>query len=181
MAKKSNKAGSTNAPESEGTLASANASPEITQSIEDALGAIAGVKEKRAALGSLISGVEKLKANLHAAEEVYEAALANVEEAEANLIAKYPSAAAILGQGTKSKRSGRPKGTKAKAKKSNTLSAEQAAEVLSALPATFQLGEFKSKSAELFPDLSGKGAMKLLADKVKEIGGAGMGRKYKKV
>jgi hypothetical protein len=99
------------------------------------------------------------------------------------LISKYPAAAGVFG-GTKTpKRGGGKKGPRAGGAKKggNTLNQEQAEQVLAAMSAEFELGAYNKKAREMFAGSTAKGAMKLLADKVKDTGGKGMGRRYKKV
>ena len=187
MAKKSTKPAVTPLPAapSETTPPSqeASGSPNIDKAVQEALGEIAKVQAKRAALTGLLAAVEKQKAKLREAEADYQAAATAVDQLQADLIAKYPAAAGVFGATKEPKRGGARKGSKAGAPKKGgpVLDQAQAEQVLAALPSTFQLADFKTKTAELFPDRGSKGAMELLADKVKDAGGKGMGRKYKKV
>lgn len=157
-------------------------SPNIEKAVQDALGEIAKVQAKRAALTGLLAAVEKQKAKLREAEASYQTAAGAVDQLQADLIAKYPAAAGVFGAAKTSKRGGGKRGPKAGGarKGGNTLNLDQASKVLAAMPAEFELGAYSSKARELFPGLGSAGAMKLLAGKVKEAGGKGMGRRYKK-
>lgn len=187
MAKKSTKPTATPQPpvpsETPAPPLEASGSPNIDKAVQEALGEIAKVQAKRAALTGLLAAVEKQKAKLREAEAEYQAAASAVDQLQADLIAKYPAAGGVFGAAKTSKRGGARKGSKAGAPKKGgpVLDQAQAEQVLAALPSTFQLADFKTKTAELFPDRIGKGALKLLADKVKDAGGKGMGRRYKKV
>lgn len=157
-------------------------SQSIGKAVDDALSEIAKVQAKRAELTGLLAVVEKQKAKLREVEASYQAAEGSVDQLQAELIAKYPAAAGVFGDTKAPKRGGSRKASNAgRAKKSGpVLDKTQADQVLAALPSSFQLADFKTKSGELFPGVSAEGAMKLLADKVKDAGGKGMGRNYKK-
>ena len=187
MAKNSSKATvaaqSPTAPEVPTPTQEAAGAPNLGKAVDDVLAEISKVQAKRAELTGLLAAVEKQKAKLREAEASYEAAAGAVDQLQAELIAKYPAAAGVFGDVKVSKRGGSRKASKAgRAKKGgNTLNLEQANQVLAAMPAQFELGAYSSKARELFPELGSAGAMKLVADKVKQVGGKGMGRRYKKV
>ena len=186
MAKKSTKPTATPQPpapsETPTPPQEALSAPNIDKAVQEALGEIAKVQAKRAALTGLLAAVEKQKAKLREAEAEYQAAASAVDQLQADLIAKYPAAAGVFGGVKVSKRGGSRKASKAGGarKGGNTLNLDQASKVLAAMPAEFELGAYSSKARELFPGLGSAGAMKLLAGKVKEAGGKGMGRKYRK-
>ncbi len=186
MAKKSSKttvtAQSPTAPKVPTPPQAGAGAPNLGRAVDDVLADISRVQAQRAELASLVAVVEKQKAKLREAEAIHQAAASAVDQLQAELIAKYPAAAGVFGSTKASKRGGARRGPKpGTAKKGGSvLDKAQAEQVLAALPSTFQLADFKTKTAELFPDRTGKGALKLLTDKVKDAGGAGMGRKYKK-
>lgn len=155
----------------------------VGKTVDDVLGEITKVQAQRVELAGLQAVVEKQKAKLREAEAAYQEAASAVDQLQAELIAKYPAAAGIFGGTKATKRRGAKRGTRSNAAKKAgpVLDQSQAEQVLAALPSTFQLADFKTKTAELFPDRVSKGAMELLADKVKDAGGKGMGRRYKKV
>jgi hypothetical protein len=187
MAKKSSKATVTDpsptAPEVPTPPQEAAGAPNLGKAVDDVLAEISKVQAQRAELAGLLAVVEKQKARLREAEASYEAAASAVDQLQADLIAKYPAAAGVFGGTRASKRGGARKGSKSGGSKKGgpVLDKAQAEQVLAALPSTFLLADFKTKTAELFPGLSSKGAMELLADKVKDAGGKGMGRRYKKI
>lgn len=161
----------------------AGASTTIGKAVEDVLGEIAKVQSKRAGLAGLLAAVEKQKMRLRDAEAEYQAAASVVDQLQADLVAKHPAVAAIFGAPKTPKRTAARKASKAGAprKGEKTLDLDQANQVLAAMPEQFELGAFAKKARELFSGLSSKGSMELLASKVKDAGGKGMGRKYKKV
>ena len=187
MAKKSSKATVTaqspTAPEVPTPPQEAAGAPNLGKAVDDVLAEISKVQAQRAELAGLLAVVEKQKAKLREVEASYQAAASAVYQLQADLITKYPAAAGVFGGVKAPKRGGERKGPRSGVAKKGgpVLDKAQAEQVLAALPSTFQLADFKTKTAELFPDRIGKGALKLLADKVKDAGGKGMGRKYKKV
>lgn len=157
--------------------------PSANNGADELIDGIAKIKAQQNGLAALLKAVARQKAKLHEAEAECDAAKAKIEQLQIDLIAKYPKAKDLFDDATVSKRGGTRKGARSgSGKKSGpVLDRAQAEQVLAALPSSFQLSDFKTKTAELFPDRIGKGALKLLADKVKDAGGKGMGRKYKKV
>jgi hypothetical protein len=186
MAKKSSKATVTaqspTAPEVLSPPQEAAGAPNLGKAVDDVLAEISKVQAQRAGLAGLLAVVEKQKAKLREAEASYQAAASVVDQLQADLITKYPAAAGVFGGVKAPKRGGAKKGPRSGVAKKGgpVLDKAQAEQVLAALPSTFQLADFKTKTAEFFPDRIGKGAMELLADKVKDAGGKGMGRRYKK-
>lgn len=187
MAKKSTKPAVTPQPvapsETPAPPQETTGSQSIGKAVDDVLSEVAKVQAKRAALTGLLAAVEKQKAKLREAEADYQAAATAVDQLQADLIAKYPAAAGVFGATKEPKRGGARKGPKAgRAKKGgNALNLEQANQVLAAIPAEFELGAYAKKARELFPELISAGAMKLLKDKVKKLGGKGKGIMYRKV
>ena len=186
MAKRSSKATvadqSPTAPEVPTPTKEAAGAPNLGKAVDDVLAEISKVQAKRAELTSLLAVVEKQKAKLREAEASYQAAAGAVDQLQAELIAKYPAAAGVFGDTKAPKRGGSRKASKAGGSKKggNTLNLEQANQVLAAMPAEFELGAYSSKARELFPEFISKGAMKLLKDKVKKLGGQGKGIEYRK-
>lgn len=159
---------------------------DATHLINSALEKIAAIKERRDGLAGLDAKVAKQKAKLQALTEEYEAAEAEIAQAEAAIIAKYPKARGMLG--TAKAKPGRKAGTKRgesagtrKKGGGKTLNLEQAGQVLAAVPTEFELGAFNKKAREMHSGFTAKGAMNLLKDKIKKLGGKGMGMKYKKL
>lgn len=157
--------------------------PNLSKAVDDVLAEISNVQAKRAELTGLLAVVERQKAKLREAEASYQAAAGAVDQLQAELIAKYPAAAGVFGGTKSSKRGGARKASKAGGAKKggNTLNMEQANHVLAAMPVEFELGAYAKKARELFPEFISKGAMKLLKDKVKKLGGKGKGIRYRKV
>jgi len=188
-AKKKKAAAVETAPEAKpasGEVPAAGEQTDAMNLINSALEEIAAIKERRDGLAGLDAKVAKQKAKLQALTEEYEAAEAKIAQAEAAIIAKYPKARGMLG--TVKAKPGRKAGTKrgegaGTRKKSGgkTLDLEQAGQVLAAMPAEFELGAFNKKAREMHPGFTAKGAMKLLKDKVKKLGGKGMGMQYKRI
>lgn len=186
MAKKSTKATATSTPQTDAEVpnpAQEPAAPSSNMEADDLIVGLAKIKAEQNGLAGLSEAVARQKAKLHEAEAECDAAKAKIEQLQIDLIAKYPKAKDLFDDATVSKRGGTRKGARSgSGKKSGpVLDRAQAEQVLAALPSSFQLSDFKTKTAELFPDRIGKGALKLLADKVKDAGGKGMGRRYKKV
>jgi hypothetical protein len=158
-------------------------SPNIDKAVDAAFDEAGKIQAKRDALARLLAGVEKQKAKLREAEADYQSALNAVDELQADLIAKYPAAARVFGAAITSKRvKGRKAAKVGGAKKGgNTLNLEQANQVLAAMPGEFELGAYGKKTRELFPEFISAGAMKLLKEKVRKLGGKGKGIRYRKV
>lgn len=186
MAKKSTKATATSPTPTDAEVpnpAQEPAAPSSNMEADDLIVGLAKIKAEQNGLAGLSEAVAKQKAKLHEAEADYEAAKAKVGQLQTDLVAKYPKAKELFEDASASKRGGGRRGPKAGGAKKDgpVLDKAQAEQVLDALPSSFQLSDFKAKAAELFPGVSGKGAMKLLKDKVKDLGQSGMARKYKKV
>ena len=149
-------------------------------SVETVLKAITTAKQQRDALKAMKASVDALKDKYSAAKDGYDQAVNAQAAKETELLAKYPDVAGILGEAAP-KRKRRVVGAK-KPKKASAqlLTKDEAEKVLAALGSPFELATFVTKVRELFPDKSGKGAIKLLGGKVKSAGGKGMGRKFKK-
>jgi hypothetical protein len=161
----------------------AASAPSANNGADELIDGIAKIKAEQNGLAGLLKAVARQKAKLQEAEAECDAAKAKIGQLQVDLIAKYPKAKELFDDATVSKRGGARKGARSgSGKKSGAvLDKAQAEQVLAALPSNFQLSDFKTKAAELFPGVSGKGAMKLLADKVKDLGQSGMARKYKKM
>ncbi len=136
--------------------------------------------------------LKKLDENIAAAESALATAKAereqegrNVRWLELHLRNDYPEAAFLLGgespQGPK-RRGRKPKAMAAKPASSEGagLTVDQAEQVLAALGNTFSLGEFGKTIRSMFPGAGGKGAIRLLGNKVTSAGGKGMGSMFKK-
>jgi hypothetical protein len=154
--------------------------------VNAALDEIADVKTRRNGLAKLQAKVEKQKAKLQMLSDEYTAAEAKISQAEAEIIGKYPKAAEMLGksQGRRGRKPGATRGARTGKKKTGggtALTVEQALQVYAEMPAEFELGAFNKKAREMHQGVTAKGAMKLLKDKVKKLGGKGMGMRYRKI
>ncbi len=153
--------------------------------IADFIARLEAAKQLREELKSHDERIANAQAQLDAAKALCATESSRVDEAEASILADYPEAASFLGRApvvVVAKRRGRKPGSGSapKAPSSQGLSLEQAETVLDALGNTFTLAQFRHKTAELFDGLPSKGGIDLLATRVRNAGGKGMGTKFKK-
>lgn len=154
--------------------------------VNAALDEIAEVKMRRNGLAKLQAKVAKQKDRLQTLTNEYLAAEAGIAQAEAAIIAKFPKAAEMLGksQGRRGRKPGATRAARTGKKKTGggkALNLEQALQVCAEMPTEFELGAFNKKAREMHQGFTAKGAMKLLKDKVKKLGGKGMGMRYRKI